>query len=94
MDHLSSTQLSALARERLTAPQHAPERGLLKEIWRYRFLYLLGLPGLLFMFLFSYGPMPGIIIAFQDFYVSRGFFAVRGWGWRTFSASLPAKISG
>lgn len=36
-------------------------------------LYLLLVPGLLFLFLFKYAPMYGIIIAFQDFNIFDGF---------------------
>ncbi|MNH99694.1 putative multiple-sugar transport system permease YteP [compost metagenome] len=43
----------------------------LKTIWRDmkrdKYLYLLALPGLLFFLLFKYGPMGGIIIAFQNY---------------------------
>lgn len=36
-------------------------------------LYLLLVPGILFLFLFKYAPMYGIIIAFQDFNIFDGF---------------------
>lgn len=39
----------------------------LSKIVKYRFLYLLGLPGLLYFIFFKYAPMYGIIIAFQDY---------------------------
>ncbi len=38
-----------------------------KRFKRYRFVYLLGLPGMAVIFLFSYLPMYGILAAFQDF---------------------------
>ncbi len=42
-----------------------------KRVWkgikRYKFVYLLGLPGLAIIALFSYLPMYGILAAFQDF---------------------------
>lgn len=37
-----------------------------KEIWRHRELYLFLLPGFLAMLLFEYGPMYGIVTAFQN----------------------------
>ncbi|GHU77633.1 sugar ABC transporter permease [Clostridia bacterium] len=44
-------------------------------IKRYWLLYLMVLPLVLYYLLFHYLPMFGIVIAFQDFRVTRGFFA-------------------
>lgn len=44
-----------------------------QKLYRYRFLYILVLPALLCTLVFSYLPMPGIIIAFQDFDIFKGF---------------------
>ncbi len=41
-------------------------KNLKKEIWRHRELYLFLLPALVVLLIFSYGPMYGIIMAFQD----------------------------
>ena len=38
-----------------------------KGIKRYKFVYLLGLPGFAIIVLFNYLPMYGILAAFQDF---------------------------
>lgn len=35
-------------------------------MWRYRFYYLLALPGILYFLIFHYLPMFGIVIAFKD----------------------------
>ena len=40
---------------------------LLKNIYEHKILYLLLLPGLLYFLIFSYGPMYGIVIAFQEY---------------------------
>lgn len=37
------------------------------RIWEYRWIYLLGLPGMLVLLLFNYLPMRGLLMAFQDF---------------------------
>ncbi len=50
-----------------TQPKSSRARGLLTYFKRYWFLYLLVLPGLLFLLIFSYGPMYGILLAFKDF---------------------------
>lgn len=39
---------------------------------KYKVLYLLMLPGILYYLIFRYAPMYGIIIAFQDYSVGRG----------------------
>ncbi|WP_051251096.1 ABC transporter permease [Paenibacillus harenae] len=44
------------------------------SIKRDKYLYLLGLPGLLCLILFKYYPMWGILIAFKDFSPFLGFF--------------------
>ena len=43
------------------------------DIWREWELYALLVPGLLFLLLFKYTPMYGIIIAFKDFNIFSGF---------------------
>jgi putative aldouronate transport system permease protein len=52
-----------------TAGHPAPgrKRGLWFNLVRYRFLYLLILPALLVYLVYSYIPMYGVIIAFQDY---------------------------
>lgn len=42
---------------------------------RYWFLYLLVLPGLIFMIVFDYGPMYGIQLAFKDYKPGKGIWA-------------------
>ena len=37
-------------------------------------MYILILPALIYLFIFDYGPMYGIIIAFKDFRVSKGYW--------------------
>jgi len=48
-------------------------------------LHLMILPGLLFIALFSYIPMAGIVIAFQKFIPAKGLFGDQKWiGWDNF----------
>ena len=44
-----------------------------KSVWRDRWLYILMIPGILYYALFLYLPMWGVLIAFQNFSVTRGF---------------------
>lgn len=47
-------------------------------------LYLMTLPGMIFLALFAYLPMFGIIAAFQDFNIIDGFFGSRFVGLKNF----------
>lgn len=49
-------------------------RALFKSVLRDRSLLLLALPGALLLFLFSYLPLAGILIAFKDFKFGPGIF--------------------
>lgn len=42
-------------------------RALLREMYRYRWLYFLLIPGIIFFFVFKYIPMYGLKIAFMDY---------------------------
>ncbi len=46
----------------------------LKKAVHYKYLYLLFIPVLAWYILFCYVPMYGIVMAFQDYTMSRGFF--------------------
>lgn len=54
----------------VTPPQKKP--GFLSNISTYKEYYIMLIPGLLFFLVFCYGPMYGLIIAFQDFYPLKG----------------------
>lgn len=47
--------------------------GILKEMKKYRMLYLMFLPTVLYYLIFAYKPMYGALIAFKDFEPSLGF---------------------
>jgi putative aldouronate transport system permease protein len=49
------------------------KRGFHGEIKRNAFLYGMTVPGILFIFIFSYLPMAGLVMAFQNFNVREGF---------------------
>ena len=50
------------------------KRGLLETLWRYRVLELMCLPAVVFFFMFSYMPMPGIWVAFVKYNYRKGIF--------------------
>ncbi|NQX60028.1 ABC transporter permease subunit [Paenibacillus qinlingensis] len=45
---------------------------LLRNIWRYRTLYLMLAPGIIYYLIFKYMPMFGIIIAFKEYNITKG----------------------
>ena len=45
-----------------------------KTFWKQRYIMLLFLPGVIWLAIFWYGPMPGIIIAFKDYNPGLGIF--------------------
>lgn len=52
-----------------------------KNIARYKYIYLILLPGLLFLIIFKYAPMYGIQLAFKDYNVADG---ITGSPWNGF----------
>jgi putative aldouronate transport system permease protein len=68
----------------LSAVRRSPIHSFFKEITRNGKLYLLTLPGLLFVLVFSYLPMGGIVIAFQDFNAVKGITGSEFVGLRNF----------
>ncbi len=54
--------------------KHKKKHGFLREIRQNGFLYLLTLPGIIFFLVFSYTPMLGLVMAFQDYSMRRGVF--------------------
>lgn len=60
----------------------------LQDVVRYRFLFLLTIPGLICYLVFSYAPMFGIVIAFQDFRLTKGFLGSEWVGFKYFAKFL------
>lgn len=45
----------------------------LRTFWKYKALYLISLPGILYFIVFKYVPLLGSVIAFQDYNIFDGF---------------------
>jgi len=58
---------TATAQAPVREPIQVRRRPLRSTLWRYRSLYLMALPGIVYFLLFKYLPMGGLIIAFQDY---------------------------
>ena len=50
------------------------EMGLFKYIIKNKYLYIMLVPCIIYFIIFQYYPMYGVIMAFQDFQFSKGFF--------------------
>ncbi|MBE7038085.1 MAG: sugar ABC transporter permease [Ruminococcaceae bacterium] len=44
----------------------------LKKMYGYREIYIMLIPAFLYYFIFCYGPMYGVILAFKDYWASKG----------------------
>ncbi len=53
-------------------PNRTASDRLLPQIRKHWFVYMLVLPGFLFMVVFNYGPMYGILLAFKDYHPNLG----------------------
>lgn len=51
------------------------ENSLIKDIIKSKWLILMTLPGIIFIFINSYVPMFGVVLAFEDFNLETGFFS-------------------
>ena len=45
----------------------APQVSLAKELVKYRWIYMLAVPGLVYLLIFKYIPMYGVVVAFKDY---------------------------
>ena len=61
------------AKDRLPAPRGG-KTSMRKIIWKRRWLYFMCIPGLVYLIIFHYVPMYGIMMAFQNFSFKKGIF--------------------
>ncbi len=66
----------------------------LRDIKRDKYLYLLILPGILVVFIFSYMPMYGIILAFKDYKIKSGIMFSPWCGMEQFTRFFGRSIAG
>ncbi|WP_244163105.1 ABC transporter permease [Paenibacillus pectinilyticus] len=53
-------------------------KALLRTFWKYRALYLISVPGIIYFIVFKYVPLLGSVIAFQDYNIFSG---IKGSEW-------------
>ena len=66
----------------------APKKSLFKYIITNKWLYILLVPAILYLLIFNYLPMFGIVIAFQDFNMVKGIFRSEFIGFENFALLL------
>ena len=73
---------------------HSRFQASMRYIWRYKYLYLLLLPAVLYFLIFHYLPMYGVIISFKDFNFKKGILGSgkRGGRRRPFLLRYTGKI--
>ena len=55
-----------------------------RQIWRYRWLYIMLIPVIAFYIIFKYVPMYGVTMAFKDYNMFKGVFASPWCGFKVF----------
>ncbi|MGM1046472.1 MAG: ABC transporter permease [Bacillota bacterium] len=65
--------------------------GFIHEVVKNRYLYLLALPGMLFLLIFAYTPMLGHLLAFQNYRLSDGLFGSEWVGFKNFEFFFMGK---
>ena len=71
-------------KEQKLVPQH--KRSFWGNLCYYKEYYLMLIPGILFFLVFCYGPMYGLVIAFQDYYPLKGVTGSKMVGLKRFRA--------
>lgn len=62
------------------------KRGVLEKLSKHKEYYIMLIPGILFFLIFCYGPMYGLVIAFQDYYPLKGINGSKFVGLKHFEA--------
>lgn len=63
----------------------------LTYVVKMRYLYLMCIPGLIYLFIFHYMPMYGVIIAFKDFSYTKGIVGSKWLGFSYFARVFSTK---
>lgn len=69
----------------------SPRHGMLRELSLHRGLYLMMLPGILYILVMYYFPMAGSVIAFQQYNPRKGLFGSEWIGWKNFEFLFRSK---
>lgn len=75
-------------RKKLRRPTKQQMHQTSRAIWRNRELYVMLLPAIVCIFIFKYIPMPGVLMAFQDYSYKKGIFGSPFVGFKHFETFL------
>jgi len=67
------------------------DRKLKKRLIRYIPLYIMALPGLLYLFINNYMPLPGLVLAFKKYNAKKGIFGSANVGFKNFKYLFATK---
>lgn len=67
------------------------EKNLKKRLIRYIPLYIMALPGLLYLFINNYMPLPGLVLAFKKYNAKKGIFGSKNVGFKNFKYLFATK---
>ena len=67
------------------------DRKLKKMLIRYIPLYIMALPGLLYLFINNYMPLPGLVLAFKKYNAKKGIFGSKNVGFKNFKYLFATK---
>lgn len=70
------------------APARGKKKNFFQKVWQYRVLTCMCLPAIVFFFLFSYMPLPGIYVAFVKYNYRDGIFGSKFVGLQNFDFML------
>lgn len=73
-----------LGSESYRRPRMGRARETLKSMKRFWPIYLMMLPGLAYLFINNYMPLPGVVVAFKQYNAKLGIFGSKWIGWKNF----------
>ena len=68
----------------------ARKKGMVKNLWSYRELYLMMVPGILYLLINNYMPIGGLSLAFKKYDYSKG---IAGSPWNGLSEGVKNSVS-
>lgn len=74
-----------MAKAKAAAPAAPKQKGgFLRELNKNKYLFLMIFPAMLYVFIFNYAPMPGIVIAFKNYIYNKGIWGSDWIGFKNF----------
>ena len=64
----------------------------LQGLWKQRYLQLMVIPGIIWMFIFNYIPMVGIVIGFKNFKITKSIWEAPWVGFEHFRTKVSGTL--